>query len=201
LAKTDQQIIEGVIAGDKKAFSELVNRHKDRAMTLALRMLKNRQEAEEAVQDAFVRAFNALSRFEWRSSFSTWFYRIVYNVCSTSLSKRGEDIHISLNDQEEDMKRELRDTDPGPYAQVESSDIRGIVIDEIQNLPAIYSSVVTLFFLQELSYDEIVSVTGMPLGTVKAKLFRARLLLQKAVESRLQESIEVDPGKIAAAFR
>lgn len=201
MAKTDQEIIEGVIAGDKKAYSELVNRHKDRAMTLAMRMLKNRQEAEEAVQDAFVRAFNALGRFEWRSSFSTWFYRIVFNVCSTALGKKGEDIHISLSDNEDEMKRELRDPDPGPEMQLESSDVRSIIVDEIHRLPATYSSVVTLFFLQEMSYEEIVSVTGMPLGTVKAKLFRARLLLQKAVEGRLQENVEVDSGRIAAAFR
>ena len=57
-------------------------------MTLAMRMLKNREEAEEALQDAFIRAFNALPRFEWKSSFSTWLYRIVYNVCATQLSKR-----------------------------------------------------------------------------------------------------------------
>lgn len=201
LAKTDQEIIEKVLAGDKKAFSDLVNRHKDRAMTLAMRMLKNREEAEEALQDAFLRAYNALSRFEWRSSFATWFYRIVYNVCSTALSKKGEDIHVSLNDNEDEMKRELPDADPGPDDQLESTDVRNIVLDEINRLPATYGSVVTLFFLQEMSYEEIVAVTGMPLGTVKAKLFRARLLLQKAVEGRLQENIEIAPGKIAPAFR
>ncbi|HLA68439.1 MAG TPA: sigma-70 family RNA polymerase sigma factor [Bacteroidota bacterium] len=201
MAKTDQEIIESVLAGDKKAFSELVNRHKDRAMTLAVRMLKNREEAEEALQDAFLRAFNALSRFEWRSSFSTWFYRIVYNVCSTALSKKGEDIHISISDNEEEMKRELPDAEPGPDVQLESSEMRSVVVDEINRLPATYSSVVTMFFLHEMSYDEIVSVTGMPLGTVKAKLFRARLLLQKAIEGRLQENVEIATGKIAAAFR
>ncbi len=99
------------------------------------------------------------------------------------------------------MKRELPDADPGPDIQLESSDVRNIVVDEINRLPATYGSVVTLFFLQQMSYEEIVSVTGMPLGTVKAKLFRARLLLQKAVEARLQENIEIVPGKIAPAFR
>lgn len=169
-------------------------------MTLAMRMLKNREEAEEALQDAFVRAFNALGRFEWRSSFSTWFYRIVYNVCSTAISRKGEEIHISL-DNDDEMKRELMDGGPAPDVQIESSDIRIIVVEEINRLPATYNSVVTLFFLQEMSYEEIVSVTGLPLGTVKAKLFRARLMLQKAVEGRLQEHIDVAPGKVAAAFR
>lgn len=201
MAKSDQEIIEKVLAGDKRAYAELVNRHKDRAMTLAMRMLKNREEAEEALQDAFLRAFNALGRFEWRSSFATWFYRIVYNVCSTSLSKRGEDVHVSLNDTEKEMKQELRSSDPGPQVQLESSDIREVVTEEINRLPATYSGVVTLFFLQEMSYEEIVNVTGLPLGTVKARLFRARLILQKELENRLEETIEVMPRKVAAAFR
>jgi len=76
-------VVQRILAGEKKAFAELVDRHKDKGMTLAIRMLRNREESEEALQDAFVRAFKALPRFEWKSSFSTWFYRIVYNVCAT----------------------------------------------------------------------------------------------------------------------
>ena len=67
----DEEIVRRVLAGEKRAFAELVERHKDKAMTLAFRMLKNREEAEEALQDAFVRAFYALPRFEWKASFST----------------------------------------------------------------------------------------------------------------------------------
>jgi len=78
---SDQDILQRVLQGDQKAFGEIVDRHKDRAMTLAMRILKNKQDAEEAVQDSFVRAYQALGRFEWRSSFSTWLYRIVFNVC------------------------------------------------------------------------------------------------------------------------
>ncbi len=201
MAKTDQEIIERVLAGDKNAFSELVARHKDRAMTLAIRILKDRQEAEEALQDAFLRAYNALGRFEWRSSFATWFYRIVFNVCSTALSKRSGEIHVSLSENEEEMKREVPADDPLPDVQLESSDIREAVLEEIDRLPPSYSSVVTLFFLQELSYEEIVHVTGMPLGTVKARLFRARVILQKALEGRIREHVEVIPRKIVPAFR
>ena len=122
MAKNDQEIIERVLSGEKKAYAELVNRHKDRAMTLAMRMLKNREEAEEAVQDAFVRAFHALSRFEWRSSFSTWFYRIVFNVCSTALSKRGKDIMVSIHDDEKEMGLEVPESEGGPDIELESAE-------------------------------------------------------------------------------
>jgi len=201
MSPTDREIIDRVISGDRRAFARLVDRHKDKAMTLALRMLKDREEAEEAVQDAFLRAFNALSRFEWKSSFSTWFYRIVYNVCSTSLSRRGADLTVSLQDEGENPATDLQDSDPTPEMDLESADIARIIREEIDHLPASYSSVVTLFFLQEMSYAEIVEITGMPLGTVKVRLFRARAMLKKAILRRTDERAVVSGIRgIAAAF-
>ncbi len=181
---SDQEIIQRILAGEKRAYAELVDRHKDKAMTLAMRMLKNRQEAEEALQDAFVRAFNALPRFEWKSSFATWFYRIVYNVCATALGKRGEEIHYSLDDEESLVHVEAASDDYIPDLQFETSEVQRIVADVIQNLPPKYTSVLTMFFIQEMSYDEIVEVTGLPLGTVKVRLFRGRTLLRNAIVER-----------------
>ncbi len=170
-------------------------------MTLAMRMLKDRRESEEAVQDAFLRAFNALSRFEWKSSFSTWFYRIVYNVCSTILSRRGADLTVSFDDAGEAPASDLRNSDPGPETELESAEIARLIREEIDLLPPSYSSVVTLFFLQEMSYAEIVAVTGMPLGTVKARLFRARTMLKRAILRRTNEKNVVSGIRgIAAAF-
>src|SRR5579863_4706102 len=96
----DSEIIQRILAGDAHAYAELVNRHKARGMTLALRMLNSREDAEEALQDAFVRAFRALPKFEMKSSFGTWFYRIVFNVCSTALQKRGAAFAVSLDDED-----------------------------------------------------------------------------------------------------
>lgn len=184
MAKPDQEIIRRVLTGEKKAYVELVNRHKDKAMTLAMRMLKNREDAEEALQDAFVRAFHALPRFECKASFSTWFYRIVYNVCATALSKNDESQEVSL--QEEDAGRiETPSDELTPDLQYESTELRDIVTEEIGKLPEPYASIVTLFFVQEMSYDEIASVTGLPLGTVKVRLFRARLMLRESIIRRL----------------
>jgi len=180
MANPDYETIQRILAGEKRAYADLVNRHKDRAMTLALRMLKNREDAEEALQDAFVRAFNALPRFEWKSSFSTWFYRIVYNVCATVLSRRGEDVFSSID--EEEAGFELPSTDELQDIQYESQEFRQVVQQEVERLPAMYASVLTLFLLQDMSYDEIVEATGVPLGTVKVRLFRARLMLRNAVQ-------------------
>jgi len=180
----DEEIVRRVLAGDKRAFGELVDRHKDKAMTLAVRMLKSREEAEEALQDAFVRAYHALPRFEWKASFSTWLYRIVYNVCATSLGKRSEIVHVSL-DGEDDPKLDVPSEEPAPDAAYEMREIRAAVNEEIEKLPAIYAWILTLFFVSDQSYEQIVEVTGLPLATVKVRLFRGRLLLRDAIAKRL----------------
>jgi len=180
----DEEIVRRVLAGDKRAFGELVDRHKDKAMTLALRMLKNREEAEEALQDAFVRAYHALPRFEWKASFSTWLYRIVYNVCATFLGRRSQAIQISLND-EDDQTLDVPSEEPAPDAAYEGREVRAAVREEIEKLPEIYASILTLFFVNDQSYEQIVEVTGLPLATVKVRLFRGRVLLKDAVSKRL----------------
>ena len=185
MQKNEAAVIQKVLGGDKRAYAELVDRHKEKAMTLAMRMLKNREDAEEAIQDAFVRAFNALPRFEWKSSFSTWFYRIVYNVCATQLSKRGEDLHVSLDTGDDEKILELSSGEPPPDIQLESNEMEQIVLSEVEKLSSLYGAICTLFFVQDMSYDQIVEVTGLPLGTVKVRLFRGRLMLREAVANRL----------------
>lgn len=182
----DYQLIQRILGGEKKGYAELIERHKDKALTLALKMLKNRQDAEEALQDAFVRAFNALPRFEWKSSFSTWFYRIVYNVCATELGRRDDNQLVSIHDEDEAGNAvEVASQEMLPDTALESSEFEGIIHEEIERLPDAYGPTFTLFFVQDMSYEEIVEVTGLPLGTVKARLFRARMLLREAVLRRI----------------
>ncbi len=185
MPSADEKVIRRILAGEKRAFGELVDRHKDRAMTLAFSMLKNREDAEEALQDAFVRAFHALPRFEWKSRFSTWLYRIVYNVCATALSKRVEGVHLSI-DEIAEPKLDVPSDDAPPDAEYESREFQEIVRDEVDKMPEMYAGILTLFLVNDMSYDEIAEVTGLPLGTVKVRLFRGRLLLRDAVTKRLR---------------
>jgi RNA polymerase sigma-70 factor (ECF subfamily) len=185
---TENEIIQRVIDGDQRAYAELVDRHKDKAMILAVRMLKNRSEAEEALQDAFVRAYRALPSFERKSSFSTWFYRILFNVCSSALNKRGSNNLLSIDmENDEEMKIEIPSEDDEPDIELESNEFSEIVRREISIMEESYSSILTMFFLQEMSYEEIISVTGLPLGTVKNRLFRARIQLRSAVLRHFSE--------------
>ena len=188
MKSTDSDIIRRVIDGDSRAFAELIDRHKGRAMTLAVRLLKDHHEAEEALQDAFVRAYRALPAFEWKSSFSTWFYRIVFNVCASRLSRRGDTKLLSIERENEDeLKLEVPSQDDEPDTELEKKEFSRIVRAEIGRMDAAYASILTMFFLQEMSYDEIISVTGLPLGTVKNRLFRARLQLRTAVLRQFSE--------------
>ncbi|HWP82193.1 MAG TPA: sigma-70 family RNA polymerase sigma factor [Bacteroidota bacterium] len=184
MANSDHEIAQRVLGGDHRAFAELIDRHKDRAMTLATRMLKNREDAEEVLQDAFLRVFRALPAFEWKSSFSTWFYRIVFNVCSTALARRNGAAVVSID--EDGGEAAILRNERGPDISFEMAELQSIVGEEIAKLPSLYASVLTLFLVQEMSYDEIAQLTGWPLGTVKVRLFRARTLLREAVVKRIE---------------
>lgn len=187
--ETDKEIIQQVMSGNARAFGRLVDRHKAKAMALALRILRNQEDAEEALQDAFVRMYKALSAFEWKSSFSTWLYRIVYNTCITALGKRSG-IHEQEIDADEDyaMPGELESNELQPDVRLESDEFEKLVLHEIDKLPVAYASTFTLFAVQEMSYEEIVDVLGVPLGTVKARIFRARMLMRNSIARQLGES-------------
>jgi len=184
MSADERTMIERVLAGDDRAFLALVERHQSKAMTLELRVLGNREDAEEALQDAFLRAYRSLDKFRLQSSFATWLYRIIFNVCSTRLRRRSSDIRTgSLESIEESV-----DIDR-PDLQLESMELHEIVQRGIEEMPTVYAGVFSLFFVQELSYEEIAEVTDLPLNTVKTRLFRARRMLRAYVLKQTGEGV------------
>lgn len=184
----ESDVIRRAADGDARSYGILVDRYSPYAMTLALRMLKDRRDAEEALQDAFVRAYRALPGFERRAKFSTWLYRIVYNVCATMLSRRGEPTDMTQDGAlGDETSVEIPADDALPDEMMESGEFDLFVRDEIARMEARYASILTMFLLQEQSYEEIMEVTGLPIGTVKNRLFRARMLLRDAVMKRFPE--------------
>jgi len=188
--ETDKEIIQQVMEGNARAFGRLVDRHKAKAMALALRILRNQEDAEEALQDAFIRVYKALSSFGWKSSFSTWLYRIVYNTCITALGRRSNIERREIDaDEVTGLPVALESDEPQPDVRMESDEFEKIVLSEIDKLPPSYGSTFTLFAVQEMSYEEIVETMGLPLGTVKARIFRARMMLRDSIVKRLGENI------------
>ena len=192
MSDTDRDIIKEVQAGNTRRYALLVDRHKDKALTLALRLTGGRQEAEELVQDAFFRAFKSLDQFRGDAKFGTWFYRIVYNLCMTRVTRRrGKPEQFDIS-QEEALDTLFADEEElSVHEQLEAKEMREILVEEIDRLPEKFKSVITLFYVQEMSYEEIVSVLKTPVGTVKTNLFRARNLLKKEVLNRTKGEIKV----------
>lgn len=182
---TDLQIIGEIRDGKGHLYAVLVDRYKNLGFSLASRILRNREDAEEATQDAFIRAYNALNGFEGKSRFSTWFYRILYNVCLTKISRRKEEL-FSLDEESHSylLDRSV-ENDRGPD-DFEIKDSVEFVKRKMDSLPAKYQTILTLFYLQELSHEEIAEVTRLPIGTIKTHLYRARQSLQQLVQEEFE---------------
>jgi RNA polymerase sigma factor (sigma-70 family) len=186
--KTDPEIISAVLAGNARLYSGIVDRYKDRSFTLAYRLLGNREEAEESVQDAFVRAFRSLKDFRNDSQFGTWFYRILYNVCMTKVTRRRAAME-SLDDPESSESLAAEPDGISALDAVADGERRAILNAELQNLPEKYRAVLVLFYVQDQKYEEIAGILNVSIGTVKTHLFRARTALRLRMMKRCEDEM------------
>ena len=153
------------------AFAELVRRHQGRVRGLLLRLSRNPTTADDLAQEAFVRAFRGIVAFEGRSSFSTWIYRIAYNIFLNHRARTRA--HRPLPAVEErPMSGAPHDESPG------RTDLRKDLAAAVDTLPDHYRDVVVLYYLRQVTYPEIAQILDMPLGTVKTHLHRARAMLR-----------------------
>lgn len=177
---TESEIIDRILGGDTEAFAVLVAQHQRRALSLAERMMQNTEDARDVVQDAFVKAYKSLSRFNRDATFSTWLYRIVYTTSLNALEKRKRMPLYDMLDEETAPAW----IEPTVFESMEASHIDEIISDEMKSMNPIYATILELFYVDDRSYDEIVSITGLPLGTVKTRLNRGRTLLRTALLRR-----------------
>lgn len=194
-------IIKRIKGGDVNSFEQIVEKYKDKALTLTMRILKNREDAEDSLQEAFVKTFRAIieNRFEQRSKFSTYFYRIVYNTALDNYKKlksrtynllRIEDTPGS-DDAEKgagdisnfEMKIDKVKYDSGSGYRTDKkaldNEVQSFVKKFLEEIPEKYSVILTLFFINDLSHEEISETLNLPLGTVKNRIFRAKEKLKE----------------------
>ncbi len=184
----DVALIQACRNGNARSFALLVDRHKDKAMTFAYRIVGRQEEAEELVQDAFVRAFRSLDGFRGEAKFGTWFISILHNLCLTHIGRRKAR-EVSL-EQLEGGRDQLADADDMDILDKLDQDERlRRLRNGMMRLPVQYREILTLFYVQELSYEEIAGVTGLPLGTVKTHLFRARSSLRNVLLDRTHKEV------------
>lgn len=174
-------------AGDAAAFEALLERHAAQAYGLALRTLGDPRDAEDLAQEAFLRAWRGLAGFRAEARFGTWLYRIVVNLCYKRLpgiraSLESLDLEVLDFEAGTDAGAEPGDAGPAPEGALLGEDLRRHLHAAIDALPEAYRMLINLRHQQDLPYSEIAAITGLPLGTVKTGLHRARRRLQAALE-------------------
>jgi RNA polymerase sigma-70 factor, ECF subfamily len=174
----DRELVRRAQGGDAEAFAGLVSQHQQFVYNLTLRALGDPHEAEDAAQDAFVRAWMALPNFRGQSQFRTWLYRIATNVCYNRMPRLRREMAAIGDDKAEEIPDEAA---PIPGTEVEAHQRQSYLHQQIDTLPESYKILVTLRYQKEMSYDEIANVLSLPLGTVKTGLFRAKALLREAL--------------------
>jgi RNA polymerase sigma-70 factor (ECF subfamily) len=171
--------------GDRRAFAELVELYKDKIYHLGYRMLNQKQEAEDVVQETFLRVYMNLEKYDENQKFSTWIYRIATNLCIDRLRKRKPNYSIDADMSDNDgtdWHSILSSDEAGPEEELILSETQQNIRDAIQTLPDKYKTVVVLRYLHDMSLQEISDVLDMPVTTVKTRVHRGREFLRKKLE-------------------
>ncbi|MVN89775.1 RNA polymerase sigma factor [Mucilaginibacter aquatilis] len=178
-AKNDYQLVLKAREGSQKAFADLMQRYKDSIYFMSLKMVNNREDAMDITVETFAKAFEKLDKYQPDYAFSTWLFRVATNNCIDFLRKKKLNT-VSINnmmDEEDDRPLQIKADTLNPeetsIKKQQSNEIKLL----IESLPPRYRNLLTLRYFDELSYEEIAQQLDLPLGTVKAQLFRAKYLL------------------------
>jgi len=183
---SDYEIIDSVLKGNENDFALIVDRYKDRAFSLLCGILKNKLDAEEALQDSFIKAFNALKSFRKDAKFSTWFYKIVYNTGLSLISSKKRQMQMEMNSI--DDIHYIKDSDDEVYSLTENS--KDYLIKMVDKLPVKNSLILILFYLDGFSLKDISEVLNLSIVNTKVLLYRSRNLLRDLlIEHNYQEEL------------
>jgi len=191
-AKNDFHLVVRAREGDQKAYADLMQRYKDSIYFMVLKMVNNREDAMDLTVETFAKAFEKLEKYQPEFAFSTWLFRVATNNCIDFIRKKKLNtmsIHGMTNDDGEEKQLEIKSDVLNP----EESSIKKQQTQElrllIESLPSRYRNLITLRYFDELSYEEIALQLDLPLGTVKAQLFRARFLLGNIINRVKRDDI------------
>ncbi|GAA4850322.1 RNA polymerase sigma factor [Algivirga pacifica] len=170
----DDIVIEKVLQGNTSAYEYIVHRYQDKVYNLAFRLLGNQQDAEEVAQDSFVKAYRNLSKFHYNASFGTWIYRITYNTALTFLKKRALETSslATIEEYQHPLSEDL------PLSTLDKKERKRFLEEALSCLKEESRLLITLFYLQEKSVEEVAEITGMTKANVKVRIHRIRKQLQ-----------------------
>lgn len=177
---TDEEVIDKILAGSADSFSILVERYKDHSFTLAFNIIKDEKEAEDIAQEAFIKAYKNLKKFNKEAKFSTWLYRITFNTALTANKKKKQQQHSAIESSSFDVIDDSKN-------ELEQEEKRRFVLQALEQLNEQDNAALTLFYLKEQSLEEICKITGMTLSTAKVRLHRARKRMAVILNDILKE--------------
>lgn len=182
LAEIDAATLATARQGDHYALARLIDHYKSLVFTLAYRVVGDEHEAEDVAQEVFIKVVANLRRFRGDSKLSVWLYRVVYNTALNRLKKRMPRAQPLTNEEGEWMPMPELIEEQNPATTVAEAERRAVVRRAVERLPKEYREAVTCYYLKQLSYNEIALVMGVPLGTVKTYLSRAKQALRRILE-------------------
>ncbi len=184
--KDDLELVKQAKKNDPRSFEVLLKKYHKSVYYMLLKMVNNADDAEDLTQEAFAKAFNSLHKFDSKYAFSTWLFRIATNNCIDFIrKKRIQTVSIDTsysNDEGDNMTFDIKDPSLSPDDLMLKKQRKEYLKKAVDKLPAKYKKLVELRYFQELSYDEVAQELELPLGTVKAQLFRARELLSQELK-------------------
>lgn len=190
-ARNDFELVrKAVELSDQKAYTDLLETYRDQIYILLVKMVGNKEEAEDLTIETFAKAFKNLPAFRPDFAFSTWLFRIATNSGIDYLRKKklktlSIDVTVEENDGEDKRRLDIRSNDSDPEELMMFEQKANLLREFVDKLKPRYKNLIELRYYQQLSYEEIAEQTGMPLGTVKAQLFRARDLLHNVMKGKI----------------
>ena len=189
LIYSDEDLIKRFQDGDEQAYVELVNRYRDRLMNFVYRFTSDSEQSEDIVQETLIKLYTHKHYYKKIAKFSTWIYTIAANYAKTELRKKKNRKITNLSQMSSDEKDyDLPSVQPDTDQLIESEYLEKRIQSAINTLPLHFKTVIVLRDVQELSYDEISNIVEVPLGTVKSRINRARLQLQKELKDLKKEN-------------
>lgn len=182
--KSDYELIDDSISGDEDAFGILMGRYENSLYGLIFKMVRNHEETQDLVQEAFIKSYKALESFNKQYSFSTWLFKIASNNCIDHLRKRRlktTSIDAPIPTEDGSLSQDLPDNSYSPEKDSLRNELFSSVNLIIDELPEKYKVVINLRHKEDQSYEEIAVALDIPIGTVKARIFRAREILKKSI--------------------
>ena len=184
---TDQQLVSCILRGEIRYFRVIMDRSERLVAQIVFKMVASREDRKDISQDIYLKAYNALGSFNFRSKLTTWIGQIAYNTCLNYIQKKKLLLIENHPDDREDAQTSTYEgygVQKEPEMLLSAKELSGILNEEVDKLPVIYRTLITLYHREELSYAEIGEITGLPDGTIKNYLFRARKTLKQNLLSK-----------------